>query len=160
MSRISSLPKRVWTDDATPELIREMTNICRTPNGTMLLRPAQAITLYEAATLGGVYAALRTGGGKTIVSGLLPFVLAAKRPMLFVPAKLKQKTRAEFAKLRQHWQIPGANYRIESYEKLGMSKHEGMLTAYEPDLIVCDEAQMLKHVHDSARARRMARYMR
>lgn len=160
MSRISELRKRVWSDDATPELVREMTDICRTPNGTMVLRPAQAITLYEAATLGGVYAALRTGGGKTIVSGLLPFVLDAKKPILFVPAKLKQKTRNEFAKLRQHWQIPGASLRIESYEKLGMAKHEGMLTAYEPDLLIFDEAQMLKHVRESARARRVDRHMR
>ncbi len=159
MSRISELPKRVWADDATPELIREMTDICRTPNGTMILRPAQAITLYEAAMLEGVYCLIRTGGGKTIVSGLLPFVLGAVKPILFVPAKLKQKTRKEFETLRKHWQIPGANYRIESFEKLGIAKYESLLTSYEPDLVVCDEAQMLKHLAISARARRMGRHM-
>lgn len=137
-----------------------MTDICRTPNGTMILRPAQAIILYEAAALGGVWTSLRTGGGKTIVSGLLPFVLAAKRPILFVPAKLKQKTRLEFNTLRMHWQIPAATYRIESFEKLGISKYESLLTDYQPDLVVCDEAQMLKHLKISARARRMDRHKR
>ena len=159
MSRIANLPRRDWVKEATPELIREMTNICRAPNGTMVLRASQAITLYEAATLGGVFAAIRTGGGKTIVSGLLPYVLGAENPILFVPAKLKKKTRIEFAQLRQHWKIP-KNYRIESYEKLGQKQHEKMLDNNQHDLVVCDEAQLLKHVKSSARARRMAKHKR
>jgi hypothetical protein len=154
------LPSRVWQDDATPELVREMTDICRTPNGTMVLRDVQAATLFEAVCQGGVMAAIRTGGGKTLTSGLLPFVFGAKKSMLFVPAKLKQKTKRELAELKKHWQIPLPSIRIESYEKLGGKAHEQMLVAYEPDLIICDEAQALKHVTTSARARRFARFMR
>lgn len=159
MSRILNLPKRVWSDDAGPDLVREMTDLCRTPNGAMSLRPAQAIVLLEAATYGGVMAAIRTGGGKTILSGLLPFVLDSVRPLLLVPAKLRTKTRLEFQKLRLHWKI-AKDIRIESYEKLGLEKHKDLLTDYEPDLVICDEAHMLKHVEDSARARRLARHMK
>jgi hypothetical protein len=93
----------------------------------------------------------------TIQSGLLPFVLDAQRPLLLVPAKLRTKTRLEFQKLRLHWKIP-KDIRIESYEKLGLERHANLLTDYQPDVVVCDEAQALKHLHDSARARRLGRY--
>lgn len=126
----------------------------------MTLRPVQGAMLYEAATLGGVLAAIRTGGGKTLCSGLLPFVLGAERPLLFVPAKLKKKTRIELADLAKHWQINLPKLWIESYEKLGLPQHENLLISRNPDLIICDEAQALKHVETSARARRMARFMR
>jgi len=134
-----------------------MTNLCRTPNGTMVLRPIQAITLLEATEVGGVLANVRTGGGKTITSGLLPYVLRAERPLLFVPANLRAKTQREFQTLRQHWRIP-KNLRIESYEKLGQSQHESMLIDYRPDVVIGDEAHALKRVMDSARARRVARF--
>ncbi len=135
-----------------------MTELCRTPNGTMQLREVQAIALMEAATHGGVIAAVRTGGGKTLISGLLPFVLDARKPLLLVPARLRTKTRLEFQKLRLHWRI-GKDIHIASYEKLGQEAHANFLTDYDPDLIICDESQMLKHVQDSARARRLARHM-
>jgi hypothetical protein len=96
----------------------------------------------------------------TDISGLLPFVMGAKRPMLFVPAKLKRKTKLELGQLTKHWRIDMKALRIESYEKLGIPTHEKMLVDYEPDLIICDEAQALKHVDTSARARRMARFMK
>lgn len=126
----------------------------------MVLRPIQAIALLEAAEVGGLLANVRTGGGKTILSGLLPFVLEAKRPLLLVPANLRTKTQRDFQTLRQHWRIPVKNIRIESYEKLGLSKHESLLTDYQPDLVIGDEAHALKHVLDSARARRVARFAR
>jgi hypothetical protein len=137
-----------------------MTRICRKPNGAMTLRQVQAALLYEAPINGGALAAVRTGGGKTLSSGLLPFVFGAERPMLFVPAKLKKKTRIELTELQKHWQINMQKLRIESYERLGLPKQEQMLVEWNPDLIICDEAQALKHVETSARARRMARFMR
>lgn len=137
-----------------------MTALCRTPNGTMTLRQIQAALLYEAPVNGGILAVVRTGGGKTLGSGLLPYVFQAERPILFVPAKLKKKTRIELAQLEKHWQINTRKLWIESYEKLGLPQHENLLTSRNPDLIICDEAQALKHVDVSARARRMARFMR
>ncbi len=110
--------------------------------------------------LGGAMAAMRTGGGKTLSSGLLPFVFGAKNPLLFVPAKLRRKTRIELTELAKHWRIDMKRLRIESYEKLGLPKNENLLIDYEPDLVICDEAQAFKHVDVSARARRMARFMR
>jgi hypothetical protein len=137
-----------------------MTALCRTDNGSMTLRQAQAAFLYECGVLGGGLAAIRTGGGKTLSSGLLAYVLNAERPLLFVPAKLKKKTRIELADLQKHWKIDMRKLWIESYEKLGLPQHEQMLVSRNPDLIICDEAQALKHVDTSARARRMARFMR
>lgn len=135
-----------------------MTKAFRTPYGTMRLRAVQAVALYEAYELGGLFANIRVGGGKTILSGLLPVVFEAKRPLLLVPANLIPKTEREFEDLRRHWQIP-KTIRIESYTKLGLLQYADLLWDYAPDAIIADEGQKLKHVRASACARRVARYL-
>lgn len=124
----------------------------------MIFRAIQAVTCLEASERGGVLANIRTGGGKTLVSGILPYILNAKRPLLLVPANLRSKTRKDFIELRKHWKI-ASNINVQSYERLGRKEQENFLPEYGADLIICDEAQALKALHDSARARRMARYL-
>lgn len=156
-NRIANLPRRDWTEKA--ELIRDdMTSALRTPYGTMRLRPVQAAALYEAFETGGLFANIRVGGGKTIITALLPQIMGAERPLLLVPASLIRKTRDEFRELRKHWQIINT-LRVESYTKLGVTRHAELLWDYRPDLIIADEAHKLKHVRKSACARRVARYI-
>lgn len=135
-----------------------MTDLLRSPYGTEELRPIQAVMLLEASEIGGLAANARVGAGKTLACGLLPTVLHSQRPLLVVPANRVEPTEKEFRRLRDHWQIPN-NYPIKSYSKLGLSQHHNLLWAYKPDLLVCDEAQLLKAVKTAAVARRVARYL-
>lgn len=157
MSRISNLPRRNWTDNAE-RISVDLTGSLRTRNGTMILRPVQAVAIWEAYQCRGLFGNLRVGAGKTLVTGLLPVVLNAARPMLLVPASLVKDTALKFRELRDHWQIPHT-IRVVSYSRLGCTQHSELINAYQPDLIIADEAQKLRHLTKSAAARRVARYM-
>jgi hypothetical protein len=141
-------------DDETVDLV---TAWLRTAQGTMTLRPIQARALLEAALYQGLFCSARVGAGKTIISGLLPTVWRAKRPLLIVPANLVKKTKRELKALRLHWQIP--HVRIESYSKLGHKAHARLLWDYAPDGLIFDEAHKLKRVRTAACARRVARFI-
>lgn len=156
MSRIADLPVRDWRADAeaTAEAI---TRLFRTEVGTQKLRPIQGVSLLEMAQCFGLFASIRVGGGKTLISALAPVALCAERPLLLVPAALKKKTDRDFAELRLHWKIP--NIRIESYTKLSVESGAELLDAYQPDLIIADEAQKLKNLGKSAVSRRIERYL-
>jgi hypothetical protein len=157
VSRIAELPKRDWRQGAE-QIALDVTDLLRTPHGTQILRPVQGVALAEALQVGGLYASIRVGGGKTIISGLLPTILESRRPMLVVPASLVQKTLRDFHDLRLHWQIP-THIRIETYTKLSLEQHERLLWDYMPDLIVLDEAHKAKNVRQAATPRRIARYL-
>ncbi|MFA4972180.1 MAG: hypothetical protein WC683_06175 [bacterium] len=59
---------------------------------------------------------------------------------------------------RLHWQIP-RHTRIESYQRLGLRQNSYLLWDYKPNLLMCDEAQWLRHVRSAGCARRVARYL-
>lgn len=63
--RIRELPRRVWTPDESERLAEEMTQVLKTPKGTMKLRPIQAVALAEVATYGGLFGPIPVGEGKT-----------------------------------------------------------------------------------------------
>lgn len=157
VSRIASLPRRQWTDEAAARLAEMLTRELRTPRGTRTLRPIQAIALYEAMECGGLFGPIRVGGGKTDLGFLLPLVLEAKRPILLLPAALIEKTWRERSVLAEHWRLP-TNLQMVSYESLGLVQSAQKLEYVRPDLIVADEAHMLKN-HRAGRTRRVARYM-
>ena len=69
--RIAALPRRVWTDEAAAQLAAMMTRELKTPKGTQSLRPVQAIALYEAMQVGGLFGPIRVGGGKCLGRGTL-----------------------------------------------------------------------------------------
>lgn len=141
LERILELPER--DAFALGESIREpLSDLLRTDTGTQTLRPLQAVSLVEAHDIGGVVVLMAVGEGKTLVSFLMPVVLKAKRPLLLVPGKLKQKTLREFEDLKINWQHH-PNYRVESYEMV--STHPKLLETLRPDLIVLDESHKLKN---------------
>ncbi len=158
LERILALPRRDMDEAAQETLADELTAVLKTPAGTMRLRRLQALALYELATHGGGFFPKSVGEGKTLTSLLAPYVLDAKRPMLFLPAGLIPKTDKERERdYAPHWLIP-TNIRMFSYEMFGRADYAGELEEYEPDLIVCDEVHKLKNV-DAAVTKRFLRYM-
>lgn len=158
VTRIAALPRRVWTDDAATELAKILTREFRRPGGTMQLRPIQAVALYEAMQVGGLFGPIAVGGGKTLLTLLLPRVLDAKRPVLLLPAALIEKTWHERKELEGHWYLP-TNQQLISYELLSLVQSATRLEYIKPDYIGADEAHMLKG-HKAGRTRRVTRYMR
>lgn len=176
MDRIVRIPRRVWAPERAREAADKLTQALRLPGGPcagghetpeglcsvcrepLRLRPIQGVALYEAASTGGLLGAIRVGGGKTLISLLLPRILPAQRPLLILPAALVEKTRREMGKLRAHWAIPPW-IAIESYETLSRVKAADLLTQTIPDLIICDEAHRLKNP-SAACTKRVFRYVR
>jgi hypothetical protein len=154
--RIWRLPRRDWERDAD-SLVAPVTQALKTPGGRMQLYPIQATALKEAWENQGLLAPIRVGGGKTLLSLLLPKVLESQRPMLVLPAKLIEKTYRERADLARHWQIP--NYtKILSYELLGRVSAKEELDRFAPDLLIFDEVHKLKSPK-AAVTRRVKRFI-
>lgn len=161
LTRVAALPRRVWTQEQGEVFADRMTALLKRPWGTMRLRPVQAIGLYELAEYGGLFGAIRVGGGKTLLSFLAPTVLQRSknvgfRPMLIVPAGLLEKTRRDWRELAQHWDITEF-LNIVSYEKLGRVKAAEFLQKYSPDLIILDECHRVRN-SKAAVTRRVKRY--
>lgn len=137
-----------------------LTNCLRTPQGSQSLRPIQAVALKEGYENNGLYLNARVGAGKTLVSGLIPTLMRNKgfrRPLVLVPASLKAKTEHEFAEMRRDWQV-STDYRLESYTALTRESNANLLTNHRPDLIICDEADALRRLKDSAAPKRLQRW--
>jgi hypothetical protein len=158
LQRVLAIPRRKWTEESAGVLARELTEILRRPGGTQTLRPIQAQALFEVDQKGGLAGPIRVGGGKTLLSALIPYVLQSRRPLVLVPAKLLEKTRREFRALAVHWPVPNF-IRCMSYELLGRPQAAEELERYQPDLIVADEAHKLKN-RKAACTKRVERYVR
>jgi len=156
LERIVSLPRRRWQDEDLAELSELLESVLRLPGSTMRLRPIQAVTLRDAFDFGGCLGPIRVGGGKTLVSFLAPSVLEVSRALLVVPAKLREKTRREFAKLAREWVSP-PRLELVSYEELGRTRGAQLLEELEPELVILDEAQKVKNPR-AAVTKRLARH--
>lgn len=157
--RIFNLPKRTRTEEDQRILSGEMTHALRTPWGAQHLKPIQALALAELFEVGGLFGPISVGNGKTLVTYLAPEVMRATRPMLLIPASLKDKTQEEFRALSQNWRGPSpSQYRIESVQSFGRTEKATELEIHQPDLIAIDEAHLVKN-EDAAVTRRIDRYV-
>lgn len=155
--RIRDLPRRRWQEwPHLEELTREMTRYCAAPGGTMALKPVQAVALGELMTRRGLFAPIRVGGGKTLISLLAGLVTGAARAVLLVPASLLEKTRREAYQLARHWRIRPVH--LHSYEKLSRDYDDHILGRIRPDLVIADEAHRLKNTRAGC-TRRVRAYL-
>ena len=157
LNRILALPRRRWEDRADV-LAAKITDFLRAPGGSMKLRPIQGAALADIHDYRGGLIAARVGAGKTIISLLAFVVLASRRPVLLLPAKLIDKTTRDQDTLRKHWLLPGHVKKV-SYEILGRPQHALDLEDIKPDVIVADECHKLKNPQ-AAVTKRMKRYMK
>ena len=154
LRRILSLPER--DADQTGEAIAgPLTDMLKKTEGTMKLRPLQALALAEALDRDGAVIMLPVGYGKTLVTYLMPKLFPdVKKPLLLIPAKLREKTRIEFAELREHWK-GSDNLEVLSYEMV--STRPEILSEIAPDMIIADECQKLKNPKSGV-TKRLYRY--
>lgn len=139
------------------ELLRDrLTERLKTKGGRMRFLPLQALALYEAKRAGGLFANIPVGGGKTLTSAALPAMIGMTRPLLLVPANLREKTRDEFEALSHHWLMP-VHIELRSYAEV--SRNPEALEEINPSHIIMDEAHKLSNVR-AGRTRRVARYIR
>lgn len=157
LDRIVALPRRDWMSEDVALLQNEITDWLKKPGGQQRLWPVQAFACAELHDLLGLLGIILVGGGKTLITRLAPLVLEVTRPMLVVPAALKEKTIREFKELDQHWQRHH-DLDIVSYEKLGRVSGADYLQERNPDFIIADECHRLKNLN-AAVTRRMAHYM-
>jgi hypothetical protein len=151
---------RNWRD-GEDQAVEVLSRALRTPQGSQKLRPIQAVALKEAYECRGLYLNARVGAGKTLVSGLLPTVmrpLGYKRALILVPGNLLKKTEHEFAVARRDWKVEEF-YRLESYTALALEKNADLLKEWRPDMIICDEANKLRRLKDSAAPKRIERWL-
>jgi hypothetical protein len=163
LARIESLPKHLQVE----EFARH-----GKAGRPLLMRVIQAKILLEAVACGGVFASASVGAGKTLVSWLLPLVLGASRPVLFVPASLVRKTHEEFEQISTFWKAARPTPHVVSYELLGQPDHVDIIcgcmkctrapvdveSGLKPDLMIFDESDLLRN-STSARTRRVSRYI-
>lgn len=156
--RVAALPRRA---DCTDELTLASSEFFRLrpfdddgqPN---ILWPAQATALRELWYLRGLFAPMPVGSGKTLITLLAPTMLNSARPVLVIPASLRDKTRRDFARYRKDWRVRLPV--LVSYEELGRTDREQLLFELVPDLLMCDEAHKIRNL-DSAVTRRIKRYI-
>lgn len=131
--------------------------VCR-GTGSMRLRPLQAWALSEFFEVRGGVAPLGVGHGKTLLSFLIPTLLEWERPMVLIPAGLRDKTIArDFPKLARHWKSH-RNLDVRSYEELSRVEFADYLSKRRmPDGIIADEVHKLKN-RGAARTKRLFRY--
>lgn len=138
----------------------DLSHMFRRPGGTMTLRPIQSKVVYYSLVYGGLLAAIGVGHGKTLISLVLCTALKAERPILLIPASMRDDLNRQWALYAPHWNLPrNLAGRIFSYDFLSDPKSTALLTNLRPDLIVCDEFQNLKDPK-SVRTRRFERYLK
>lgn len=156
--RIDELPRREYTEEQEELLVEQLSRALKTLLGTQKLRAHQAIALYEAFAVKGLFCPLRAGGGKTLISFLAARCMGdGKRVLLLVPAKLKNKTLREMQQAAYHWDFPAHMIRVESYETLSLRNGEDMLNRFLPGIIIADECHKLRN-KGIARTKKIQRY--
>lgn len=123
------------------------------------LRPVQGAALRALAdTPGprGIAGLVGVGHGKTLIALLAPSVVPCSRPVVFVPPPLLPQARRDTATWGEHFEIH-PNIKVLPYSKLSATSGASILNELRPDLLVLDEAHLLRH-RSSARTKRVLRY--
>ncbi len=152
LARILALPR----NELPPlDLVFRLSEYLRNPGSSAVLRPQQVQLIRDALELRGAVAHMPVGSGKTLPTLLLPTILNASKPMLMLPAALREKTRRDFARYALDWKVRLPE--LVSYEEMCRKDREHKLTTDRPDLLLCDECDPLHR--DNAVSRRVDRYV-
>ena len=166
INRILAIPRRLldlerclMEIDGREVAIPDCTELFRRPGGAMQLRPVQSACLVEAAIADGGLFQVGVGDGKTLVTLALPEAMNSKRAVLLVPPNLRDKTIRDMARYSRHFDLPLDRLELVTYWELSNADKGDVLERLQPDLVIGDECQELRH-RDAARTKRFLRYMR
>lgn len=124
--------------------------------GEWRLNATQIRALVDIHDMRGGVIAAGVGHGKTLISMLAPVVCEAQRPLLIVPANLREKTIKEYRLMKTLFRVH-PNITIWSYNDLSSTHKVSHLDKLRPDMIICDEAHNVKR-KEAARTKRLFRY--
>ena len=154
--RIQALATREVLQSRGEELSDELTPVLRRDdarNPLARLKWQQAFSLWEIYKCRGAYLGLPPGQGKTLISFLAAYILAAKHPVLILPAGLRSKTQSEFHKLSLDWVAPDPMPEIVGVEALTLEHNVDLLTrmhAIKPiDMVFIDEVDVLRNTGEN-----------
>jgi hypothetical protein len=156
LERVLALPRR---EPATEELIDLLSKHLRKRENNRegqenRLRPAQVEALRELWEMRGLFAPMKVGAGKTLPTLLAATLLDAQRPVLLIPASLREKTLKDYAAYHEDWHVRLPI--LVSYEEMGRPDRESRLIELAPDLLILDEAHKARNL-DAAVTRRVRR---
>jgi hypothetical protein len=160
--RIEGLPRRTawWTEG--PRLEKVTTTLVRDlaeRGGKMTLWPVQAAALHDIVLNRGSFLPIGVGQGKALISLLAAVVLEVQRPLLLVPAQLREQTLSYvIPRMREHWKLP-PGLRVVGYSELSLAKNAKLLEEMQPDLVILDECHRVKNLK-AGRTRRLLRWFR
>ncbi len=166
LARILALPRRpsepsadLPDDFALPEQNCPGCSVCH-GRGAVTLRPFQRMMLDEARKADGLFASVGVGEGKTLVTLLLPEVLKSKKAVLLIKPSLLPQFLDDVEMYSRHFRISCMDrLHVVSYNALSTASTANILEEICPDLVVADEAHLLRH-KDAARTKRFLRFMK
>lgn len=166
LRRIAALPRDEWESWVTNDLVEHYTRRFAQPTMTWEgLHPHQAAGCWYLEHLGCLVGDIPVGDGKTPLLYLAPhFFPGVKRVLVLVPNALRGKkgkpgkTERDFAALEKQFVKPPVEFHLLHYELLSSKSGKDLIKSYAPDLILADEADMLKNP-SSARAQRVMEYL-
>lgn len=160
--RIAALPRRRWTKELGEEYARRLTPYLLTDAGRAAgahLNAMQGLMLWEAAQVRGGFFGIPVGGGKTLASYLLPYVLDSPRTIYLNVANLQEDRERDFTMLAKHWVTQRPMMRRETYSMLYQETSWNLLLNFRPHLIIADEGDLLRN-EDSSATMRVDEYMK
>lgn len=140
--RILRLPARDANEAIDPEPISALLRLATSKHRLFV---DQARALREMSRTPGTFISMEVGSGKGLISLLAPLVRGSQRPLLLVPANMRDDTKKEvIPKWREHYPIH-PRLVVESYDILSSpTSGEKFLDKLCPDHIILDEADKLK----------------
>jgi hypothetical protein len=161
--RIKNIPReKIWQEERKEDIkaiVDFQTMKHKKTSGSMELWPIQAVALFSINQYQGAFLPIGVGQGKALISLLAAQEIECERPVLFVPAQLRDQTlKHVIPEMKKHWNLH-PNLRVIGYSELSLAKNADMLEEIKPDLIIGDEIHSVKNPK-SGRTRRLTRYFK
>ena len=156
MERILELPREELEERGLFYAEKWTKDLRKHPNAPPLRLEQGLIleTCYRSAQLEdpiGMLGSVGVGKGKTLAFALMPTVFGCTKPVLLIPPDMREETKSQHWEWSQHYWFEPPE--IVAYSTLSRPESTALLTELEPDLIMADECQALKH-SDTARTKR------